>query len=170
MRRRREAGAEKDGGAARVPVRAAALEVIARRRCTSAEVIHRLERAGYTEREIAGAVAWLADLRYVDDEAVAGELARAGAGQKKWGPGRVAMKLRARGVDRETASRAVAGAFEGVDLAASARAALSRRFRTADFSDAGPRERKRASDFLYRSGFDWDTIREVLKNRSDNDA
>ncbi|MBI5529560.1 MAG: RecX family transcriptional regulator [Deltaproteobacteria bacterium] len=170
MRRRREAGGHEDGEAARVPVRTAALDILARRRCTAAEIERRLGRAGYGEPEIAEAVAWLRDLRYVDDEAVAGEIACAGASRRNWGPGRVAVKLRARGIDRETASRAVAGAFEGVDMRASARAALRRRFGRADFSGEGPRERKRASDFLYRSGFDWDTIREVLKARSDHEA
>lgn len=144
-------------------VREAALRLLARRRHTEAEIASRLGRKGYGEDEIAGTVAWLREIRYLDDAAIARESA-ALAARRHVGPARVAAKLRARGVDRKTATGASDAAFEGVDLKASARAALCRRFGRTDFADADPADTKRASSFLFRMGFDWDTIRTVLKD------
>ena len=144
-------------------MREAALALLSRRRYTEAEVASRLARKGYEEGEIAEAVAWLRELRYLDDGAIARESA-ALAARKHAGPARVAARLRARGLDRKTIAGASDEAFEGVDLKASARAALRKRFGRSDLVDAGPAERKRASNFLFRMGFDWDTIRTVMKS------
>lgn len=146
-----------------VTVREAALGLIARRRYTEAELASRLGRKGYGEEEIAGAMAWLRELKYLDDAALARESA-ALAVRQHVGPARVAARLRGRGVDRQTVAGASDAAFEGVDLRDSARAALRRRFGRAALAEAGPADRKRASNFLFRMGFDWDTIRAVLKS------
>lgn len=147
----------------RATVRESALGLLARRRYTESEIASRLARKGYEEGEISETVAWLRGLKYLDDAAIASESAALAARQHV-GPARLAAKLRARGVDRKTVTSASDAAFEGVDLKASARAALRRRFGRTDLAAADPADRKRASNFLFRMGFDWDTIRAVLKS------
>jgi regulatory protein len=147
----------------RVTVREAALNLLARRRYTEAEVATRLRRKGYAEEEITETVAWLRELRYLDDETLAGEAAVLLAA-KHWGPARVTAKLKARGLGRALVERVGGEAFATVDQRASARTALRHRFGRTGFADGTPAEKKRASNFLFRMGFDWDTIRTVIKS------
>jgi regulatory protein len=95
---------------------------------------------------------------YVDDEALAGQLAR-GMRARGFGRRRAEQKLRSRGLTGPLASEALATAYGEVDEVALARQALGRR------SVDGDAARRRATAFLARRGFSagaaWKAVQEA---------
>lgn len=95
------------------------LRILAQRSHSRLELRRKLGRRGYDEAEIEAAVARLVQLRYLDDRLFAeGHVRRRSATR---GPLALSAELAARGVDRESADRAVAGFDAEAQLAAATR-------------------------------------------------
>ena len=95
---------------------------------------------------------------YIDDEALAGQLAR-GMQARGYGRRRAEQKLRTRGLAGEVAEEALAAAYDEDDETALARKALGRR------PVSGDAARRRATAFLARRGFSaraaWKAVQEA---------
>ncbi len=87
-----------------------ALGRLARRSYGEQELRRKLEQAGYPAPEIDEVAAWLKRKRYLDDARFAGELAGDRA-RKGWGPGRIGLALRERGVGEAEVEQALTETF-----------------------------------------------------------
>jgi regulatory protein len=121
-----------------------------------AEIEAKLTKRGVSSRDAAAVVDDALRLGYLDDAALAEQLARGFVG-RGYGRRRAGVALRRRGLDAPTADAALDAAYGETDEAELARRALGRRPTT----DAA--ERRRAAAFLARRGFSsaaaWDAIR-----------
>ena len=135
-----------------------ALNLLGYRARSEGELRGRLSRHGHSEAAIEAVVGRLEELGYLDDE----EFARGMAHQKarKYGPRRVSLELQRGGVDAATAEVAVEEAFEELSEGSAAREAASRRYNTAERSDALAR---RVYGFLTRRGYSADVCAEVAR-------
>ena len=83
-----------------------ALKLLARRDHFRAELADKLHRKGFGQDDIDAALDRLAGLELLDDERLAGRFAELRALDRGWGPRRLELELRKRGVDRHLAERA----------------------------------------------------------------
>ena len=148
-----------------------ALNVLGYRPRSEKELEERLSRAGYAPGTVDAVVARLGELRYLDDEGFARDLARAKA-NKSYGPRRILGDLRKAGVDEEVARRAVDEEFsDSSDEREEALAAAQRRYNTFDGpnagggSDAQTRDAvaRRVYGFLTRRGYSAGICAEIAR-------
>ena len=138
---------------ARTKERAAAL--LAYRAMSAGELIKKLCEKGESRENAEDAASWLAGLGVLNDEEYAKSIVRHYSA-KGWGAGRIREELRRRYIPREywqEALEELCGEEERIDRFIERR--LSGR-------DAGPKEKKKISDALYRRGFSWEQIKSAM--------
>jgi regulatory protein len=134
-----------------------ALKMLARRELSEAQVRQRLTRRGENPESIDEAVARLKAERNIDDERVAGAIARSETSLRKRGRRRVQQQIEAAGISKGIAARAVDEAFQDIDPDALLTASLARRLRGRE-RIADDREFQRLFRYLSAQGFDSDRI------------
>jgi len=137
-----------------------ALGRLARRSYGEQELRRKLEQAGYPAPEIDEVAVWLKGKRYLDDARFAGELGRDRA-RKGWGPARIGLALRERGVGEAEVGRALAETFPQGEEEPLSRA-LERYRRSRRGSLADERQRARAYRHLLGRGFSPQAILRAL--------
>ncbi len=133
--------------------RSRALRLLAARPRTEAQILERLVRAGFVA-EAEGVVAWLRELRYLDDDAFARDRAALLVAPGRLGPRLAERRLVAAGIPRDAARRAIREAL-GDEEAKRCRQLAERRAGAAGAvpDDLGEREKARLSRFLLGRGF-----------------
>jgi regulatory protein len=141
-----------------------ALALLARRELSEAQIRRHLARRGHDARAIDGAVERLKADRSLDDERVAGAIARTELRLRPRGRIRVRQRIEAAGIDPAIAARAVDAAFADVDADALLEAALARRLRGLEtpLTDADLGRLYRA---LTAQGFEPDRVLALLRRR-----
>lgn len=138
-----------------------ALERLARRDHSEAELQRALRRAGHPEDEVAAALERLRDRRYLDDASYAERFARSRLEHAGVGSRRLRHALRQRGVPKALAERGVAAAVaqvgEGFVLERVARA-----YWRSHAKDEPPQRLRKLWGFLLRRGFPPALVRERL--------
>jgi regulatory protein len=104
-----------------VPALDAGFRLLARRAHSRVELRRKLARRGYDEDEIAGTLARLSELGYVNDAEFAARHVRRRSGSV--GPLALSAELAARGVDRSAAGAALRAFDRGAQLAAATKLA-----------------------------------------------
>lgn len=133
---------------------AAALLEYQNRSCQA--LFDRLLEKGADEQDAAYAVAKLQELGYLDD-AKYGAMILRDQQAKGYGKGRVRQKLREKKVDQQVV-QALLDTYETDREKLAAMAASKLRGKTLD-----RRELKRTADALFRRGFSWGEIQDVLR-------
>lgn len=132
-----------------------AMDLLAHRGRSRAELARALRETGFAETAIEDAVARLVELGYVDDDALAQAYVQGRFRVRGYGPGRLRQDLRQRGLPPE----AIDGALDTLSADALREVALRHAFRAwqrhADEPDRRKR-RKKVYDFLCRRGFDFE--------------
>ncbi|MBQ9413393.1 MAG: regulatory protein RecX [Oscillospiraceae bacterium] len=133
-----------------------ALRILGARPLSEGELYDRLVSKGESERNAAAAVAWLVELRFLNDTEYASMLVRHCAG-KGYGPRRIREELYRRKVPREKWDEALEELPEQdrtVDRLLRARLKSAEPDRT---------ELKKATDALLRRGFSWEEVRAAVE-------
>jgi regulatory protein len=143
----------------------AGLTMLARRELSEHQVRQRLARRGYDSTSIDEAVTRLKAERALDDERVAGAIARTQANLRGRGRRRVLQQVQAAGIATSIASRAVDEAFHDIDPDALLAASLSKRLRGRERIE-GDREFQRLFRYLMAQGFDADRVLAHLRKHS----
>ena len=142
-----------------------ALNVLGYRARSEGELRERLERAGYAGGTVEAVVERLRELGYLDDEEFARNAAREKA--RRYGPRRILVDLRHKGVDDEVAREAVEDEFSGDEEMEAASAAAERRYNTGERSDALAR---RVYGFLARRGYSAGVCAEIARGYREGGA
>ena len=136
--------------------------MLARRELSEAQVRQRLARRGDSQLSIDEAVARLKSERSIDDERVAGAIARTQATGRNRGRRRVLQQIEAAGIDKSIASRVVDEVFQDLDPDALLSASLEKRLRGRE-RIADEREFQRLFRYLSAQGFETDRILAYLR-------
>jgi regulatory protein len=147
------------GAGARPEAYEAGVRLLAPRALSAHEVRSRLGRRGYPADEIGAAIEALSARGFLDDRALAYNVATTLAERRLFGKSRVAAELARRGVAAEAIGEALERAFAGLDEDAMARKAAGRRA-GADPNDKRARERTARS--LLRRGFSRGAVARAL--------
>lgn len=139
-----------------------ALKLLGHRARSELELRRRLQAKGFAAEEIDPAIARLKELRYLDDEALAGARAETLVQAEKKGPRLAVRKLEAAGIEEERAEAAVEAARDGASERELALRALEKR-RPPLAPDAPRAERIKAARWLAGRGFGEEIVREVLR-------
>jgi regulatory protein len=139
------------------------LKLLARRELSEAQVRQRLARKGHNQDDIVSAVAQLRGERALDDERVAGAIARTETAVRGRGRARVQLQIERAGVARSVARQAVDGVFQNLDSDELLAAALERRLRGRPIAD--DRELQRLYRYLTGQGFEPERVLALLGKR-----
>jgi regulatory protein len=139
-----------------------ALKMLARRELSEAQLRQRLLRRQHNSDAIDAAIARLKVDRSLDDERVAGAIARSETGLRKRGRYRVTRQIEAAGIAPSIAKRIVDETFAAIDGDALLTQALARRLRGRT-SIADDREFQRLYRYLVTQGFEPDRVMKLLR-------
>ena len=128
-----------------------ALEILNRRAMSRRELLEKLVQKGETKEAAEAAVAWIAEMRLLDDEGYAEEIVRHYAA-KGYGQKRIEQELWRRGIEKDLWSTALEAMPEEDD---SLDRFIASKLRG---SDPDKKEEKRLADALARRGYSWDEI------------
>ena len=144
----------------------AALKMLARRELSEVQIRQRLARRQHDEHAIDAAITRLKADRSLDDERVAGAIARSETGLKKRGRYRVTRQIEAAGIAPSIARRVVDETFAAIDADVLLNDALTRRLRgKARVGDE--KEFNRLYRYLVAQGFEPGRVLALLRARSD---
>jgi len=152
----------------------AALKVLGRRDYFRSELAEKLSRAGFNSSETEAALVRCAELGYLDDPRLARRFVELRSVNRGWGPRRLEMELRSRGVEDGVAAEASRLTPEmAVAAMATAVSRAERRARRTWWHSGEGRARMVSS--LVRRGFSVDEARAAADRlaavrKADNDA
>ena len=139
-----------------------ALKMLARRELSEAQLRQRLLRRQHDPDAIDAALTRLKSERSLDDERVAGAIARSETNLKKRGRFRVTRQIEAAGIASSIAKRVVDETFAAIDGDALLTQALARRLRGRTRID-DDREFQRLYRYLVAQGFEPDRVMALLR-------
>lgn len=149
------------GAAAESAAKAKALRLLAGRAYTEYEMRQRLLRANIPEAAVERVIAWLLELKYIDDRAFAKAWVEDRAERKGTGPLLLSHELSQRGVAPELIREAIDAYMNEERMEAIAITQAERRLSRCQ--NLGRREKcAKIYAFLQRKGFPADVIRRVL--------
>lgn len=125
------------------------------------ELREKLARKGAAPEDIETVVALCVDYGFVNDEEYAGMIVRHYAASG-YGPGRIRMELKRRGVPPELWEEAMEEFPQGTETIDRL---LAARLRGKDLSDR--KERDKAANALFRKGYSWEDIRAAMERLRD---
>ncbi len=145
----------------------AALNLLARRDHSSAELSRKLAARGFAAEEIDTAISRLHALAYLDDRRYAEQwAARAVREGTAVGP-RLRLELRRRGIPPEMVEAAMAAAGEELDERQAIGELLARRFAGFDPAAATQQEKRRVVGWFQRRGFSLSAILDGMRLAGD---
>jgi len=139
-----------------------ALRFLSYRMRSEQEVRRRLAKEGISPEIGTEVIAYLRDLNFLDDEAFAMAFARDAALGKKWGPHRIARKLREAGVGDDQIEAALKEVRNTLEDGEIVRVLAQKRWAQLARVDDPRKRKKRLFDYLSRRGFDFDNIRKIV--------
>ena len=139
-----------------------ALKMLARRELSEAQLRQRLLRRQHDPDPIEAALTRLKSERNLDDERVAGAIARSETNLKKRGRFRVTRQIEAAGIASSIAKRVVDETFAAIDGDALLTQALARRLRGRTRIE-DDREFQRLYRYLVAQGFEPDRVMALLR-------
>jgi regulatory protein len=139
-----------------------AMDYLAHKPRTETEVRRKLRREDYHRDVIDDTITRLHELGYLDDESYARDYVRGRFQSKGYGPVRVKMELKERGVDRHVADRVVSAYYEEADTLEVARQKARKRWGRLDDEEDPRRRKQKLYRYLKRRGYTYDTIRQVV--------
>jgi regulatory protein len=142
-----------------------ALKMLGRRELSEAQLRQRLLRRQHDPDAIEAALTRLKSDRSLDDERVAGAIARSETNLKKRGRYRVTRQIEAAGIASSIARRVVDETFAAINGDDLLVQALGRRLRGRT-SIADDREFQRLYRYLVAQGFEPDRVLALLRSRS----
>ena len=139
--------------------------MLARRELSEAQLRQRLLRRQHGEDAIDAAITRLKSDRSLDDERVAGAIARSETGLKKRGRYRVTRQIEAAGIAPSIARRVVEDTFAAIDADGLLNDALTRRLRGKTRIE-DEKEFSRLYRYLVAQGFEPDRVLALLRRKS----
>lgn len=139
-----------------------ALRLLNLRGRSSKELSFRLQLKGFSQEEIQRTIGYLIDRGFIDDRALAKELAEYGISVKHYGVRGVREFLRKRGIKEEIINEVLTERTDELSSAmeVAQKALYKNRNKTSDV------KKQRIYGYLYRRGYSYDTIKRVLKKLS----
>lgn len=142
-----------------------ALRFLAYRARSEKEVIDKLAQIGYDEKIIAWVVSELKRLGFINDEEFARSFCNSKMIGKPVGEKLLCHQLREKGINEEIVEKVLEETYSEKDQVKIAKDLVQRKnqqYKNLDWR----KRRKRISNFLFRRGFGWEVIEEVLRSEN----
>ena len=139
-----------------------AYRILSARPLSEKEFRLKLRRKGYEGAVVEAVTERFKELGYLNDAAIAGQLARTLAISRLWGDRRIAISLKAKGLDRELIEAAIALARQELTERAAVMQLLGKKGKGRIFVPEDNREKRRLLQSLMGKGFPPGLIFEVL--------
>lgn len=142
-----------------------ALRFLAYRARSEKEVVDKLAEIGYDEKIITWVVSELKRLGFVNDEEFVRSFCNSKMTYKPMGERLLRQQLREKGINEEIIEKALEETYSEknqVEIAKSLAERRKQQYKDLDWR----KRRKRIADFLFRRGFNWEVIEEVLRGEN----
>ncbi|MGI6643695.1 MAG: regulatory protein RecX [Bacillota bacterium] len=139
-----------------------ALRVLSRRRVSTGQMESLLKRKGALESDINECIARLSEWGYLDDRRLAKDILHEALATCPIGRRRASYELLKRSFQKGISEDAVSEVFGELAEEDLAKEALSRKLRGRDLGSLKEKERVRLARWLWRRGFDGQSIRSAL--------
>ncbi len=136
-----------------------ALKLLSLRGRSVRELSFRLKRKGFSEEEIERTIEYLTERGFLDDRSLAEELLSYCQEVKHLGPRGVKEFLKKRGIEQPLIEELTCSLEDDQERAFK----LAERFYKLNRAKPDDKIKRRLYGYLYRRGYSYDTIREVLK-------
>ncbi len=147
-----------------VPAKEKAYQYLAYGDLSRKRLYEKLTRFGIEEEVADAACAKMEEQGFINDERLASSLAERYAASKKWGPRRILQELYQKGIPMDLAKAATEDLE--TDFTESVEYHLDTKYRGRDYSDR--KEVQKVIQGLMRLGFDYDTIRSAIYQRTED--
>jgi regulatory protein len=144
-----------------------AYRILAARPLSEKEFRLKLKKKGYAGEVVESVTARFQELGYVNDHVIAGQLARMMTLSRLWGDRRIAISLKAKGLDRELIEAAIALARQELTERAAVIQLLGKKGKGRIFVPEDNREKRKLIQSLMGKGFPPGLIFEVLAIRGE---
>lgn len=140
-----------------------ALYLIELRDRSVGEVREKMQRKGFSEKEITEVISFLLEKNFLDDERFAERFVREKSELSYWGKHRINIELKKRHISNEIIDSIQNNRSDNFDLEAAEEAANLWRRKNRNC----PKEKiySRLGGFLSRRGFSYDIVKEILKEQ-----
>jgi len=153
----------------RVRAKAKALRLLSHRALTRDEVKRKLLDREFSERTADRVIEELTAVGLLNDEAFSSSFIRSRLIQRPCSKKLLIMELKHKGIGEDAAAEAVEAAYGPESEEAIAGSLF--RARMASLKGEDPRKaRKKAVDFLFRRGFDWELIRSAMEGTEEDES
>lgn len=142
-----------------------ALNMLARRSRSEAELWQKLADKGFSREEVARTIDRLRELGYLDDRRLALQLAETLMRNRRMVGSRLRLELRKRRIPDCLVNEACAAAAAESDMATLVQEIVGSRYPRFDFATAPDREKRRVVGFLQRRGFPLAAIMEFFREK-----
>lgn len=147
----------------RARARAKAFELLSYRDHSTKELSLKLSKRGFKKEIVELLVVEMQSQGYLDDESFAMLFARSRVVQKQVGRKELSHQLKQKGITETTLQKILDEIYEEFDEKALARQQAEKKIRSFQKDDPA-KSKKSLIDFLYRKGFDWEVIEDVLSH------
>lgn len=151
-----------EGGALQRKAREKALRLLAVRARSIQELRGKLKEKGFHEEVVAEVIAYLQELKYVDDESFAGQWARNLGVNKLLGDRRITFSLREKGISPALIEKAMANLRGEISEAAAIRKWIKKKAGPQGMASMDERGKGRLAGTLMGKGFPPDLIYDLL--------
>lgn len=140
-----------------------ARRLLARKDYSCAEMRQKLMQKGYSLEEIENVLQKLSALQLLNDLRYAQRLANYYGGEKLWGSWRIKHKLQEKGICPKVTEEIIAQEEKSFPAEEKLKKFLEKKLKNRTLSDFSKEEMKKLTNQLYRLGFSWEEIFDILK-------
>jgi len=137
-----------------------ALKILSRKRASRKEIAQKLRKRGYTDEEIEGAISYLEESHYIDDNELLSDYIKLLVEKKRYGPERVVAFLMEKGFESEKVRESLIHQYTENDFIQNAIEFINKKFKSINKGDE--KTRQKIIRFLSYRGYNWDLIERVL--------
>ena len=139
-----------------------ALRLLARKDYSQAEMRQKLVEKGFSLAEIENVLHKLSTHQLLNDQRYAQSLANFYGKEKFWGPWRIKHKLKEKGICPEIAEEVVAQEEKIFPAQERLKKLLEKKLKNRTLSEFSKQELQKLTNQLYRYGFSWEEIINIL--------
>lgn len=140
-----------------------ALRLLARKDYSRSEMRQKLGRKGFSGEEIEKVLHKLSAHQLLDDLRYAQRLANYYGREKLWGPWRIKHKLKEKGICPEIADEVIGQEEKKIPTEERLKKFLEKKLKNRSLSEFSKEEIKKLTNQLYRHGFSWEEIANILE-------
>ncbi len=138
-----------------------ALRMISQKRLSKMELITKMKKKGYSEKEIESAILYLTESHYLNDKELLSDYIKYLVEKKRYGPARIIGYLKRKGYESNEIKSELESLYSEDIFIKNATDLISKKMKNASLSEQ--KVKNKAIRILSYNGYDWDIIERIIR-------